>query len=73
MIQTEIDRAVARVTGENVGTIIRRGFSIADPAQPDYDPEPGEVELEAMIADSDGGEDLVRASPDQAQLKVSIA
>ena len=73
MIQTEIDRAVARVTGEDPRTISRRGFSIADPAQPDYDPEPGEVELEAMIAYSDGGEDLVRASPDQAQPKASSA
>jgi hypothetical protein len=60
MIQTEIDRAVARATGENVGTIARRGFSIADPAQADYDPEPGEADVEAMIVDSCGGQDRRR-------------
>jgi hypothetical protein len=73
MTQTEIDRAVARVTGENVGTIIRRGFSIADPAQPDYDPEPSEVDVEAMIVDSDGGQDRCRVLPHPAQPKASSA
>lgn len=31
MSQTEVNRAVARATGESVGTIQRLGFLIADP------------------------------------------
>jgi hypothetical protein len=40
MIQSHLDRAVARATGEAVSTIRRRGFSIADPARVLHDPEP---------------------------------
>jgi hypothetical protein len=40
MTQTRINRAVARATGESLQTIERRGFSIADPARANYDPEP---------------------------------
>ena len=40
MSQQEIDEAVASVTGEKVGTIRSRGFSIADPFDVAFDPEP---------------------------------
>jgi hypothetical protein len=40
MSQQEIDEAVASVTGEKVGVIKSRGFSIADPFDVAFDPEP---------------------------------
>lgn len=40
MGQLEIDRAVASVTGEKLGLIRGLGFSIADPLDVAYDPEP---------------------------------
>jgi hypothetical protein len=40
MSQHELDAAVARITGESVATIHHLGFSIADPIDSNYDPEP---------------------------------
>lgn len=40
MTQAELDRNVAGVTGETLREIRRRGFSIADPAETAFDPEP---------------------------------
>ena len=40
MNQSQLDRAVARATGENIHTIGQIGFSIADPESVHYDPEP---------------------------------
>ncbi|MAD80486.1 MAG: hypothetical protein QGG71_25290 [Pirellulaceae bacterium] len=40
MVQTELDRLVADATGEDVHDIHRRGFSLADPAETNFDPEP---------------------------------
>jgi hypothetical protein len=40
MTQAELNRQVARATGETVMEIGRRGFSIADPDEPCFDPEP---------------------------------
>lgn len=40
MNQSQLDRAVARATGESRDTIQRLGFSIADPQSVHYDPEP---------------------------------
>ena len=40
MTQNQLDRAVARATGESAATIRCLGFSIADPAAVDHDPEP---------------------------------
>ena len=40
MTQQEIDREVATATGESLTEIRQRGFGIADPWEPDYDPEP---------------------------------
>lgn len=42
MGQHEIDQAVASVTGEKLGLIQNLGFSIADPFDVAYDPEPRE-------------------------------
>ena len=40
MTQREIDRQVARATGESVAEIRHLGFGEADPLEVDYDPEP---------------------------------
>lgn len=40
MNQHEIDTAVALITGETVTEIRQLGFSLADPLEVDYDPEP---------------------------------
>ena len=40
MTQAEVNRAVARATGETVRTIARLGFGIADPLFVQHDPEP---------------------------------
>ena len=40
MHQRDLNRSVARSTGETVAEISRRGFSIADPQFLDFDPEP---------------------------------
>jgi hypothetical protein len=39
MSQKDIDQAVANATGENIGVIQNRGFSIADPFEVGVDPE----------------------------------
>ena len=40
MTQLQLDRAVAKATGESLREIRHRGFSIADPAVVAFDPEP---------------------------------
>ncbi len=37
MTQSQLDRAVARATGESLSTIIRRGFSIVYLVESDFD------------------------------------
>ena len=44
MTQCELDRAVARATGENLRVISRLGFSLADPIFVEHDPEPCDIE-----------------------------
>ncbi len=51
MKQSELNRAVAKATGENLRVISRLGFSLADPASVEHDPEPFDVE--DMIVDWD--------------------
>ena len=41
MKQADLDRVVARVTGETVSTIKRLGFGLADPDD-GFDPDPNE-------------------------------
>lgn len=40
MTQYQLNCAVAKATGENIGTINDMGFSIADPKHVRFDPEP---------------------------------
>jgi hypothetical protein len=40
MTQSQLDRAVARATGESLRTIANRGFSIVSPGTLRHDPEP---------------------------------
>ncbi len=40
MTQQQLDRLVADATGENLRAIRRRGFSIANPVDVNFDPEP---------------------------------
>ena len=40
MTQQELDRQVALATGDSLCEIRRLGFSIADPMDVDFDPEP---------------------------------
>ena len=44
MTQRELNRSVARATGEDVCMIASLGFSVADPAVVEHDPEPAVVE-----------------------------
>ena len=44
MTQQELNREVARATGESVGAIDRFGFSLADPLDADFDPEPCDLD-----------------------------
>ena len=57
MTQRQLNRAVAKATGESVGTIHQMGFSVADPRQVCHDPEPsdpGDIrEIEDRIVDWD--------------------
>lgn len=43
MTQQELDRQVARATGEPLCGIRQRGFGVADPLDVRFDPEPSEV------------------------------
>ena len=40
MTQHQLDREVATTLGEDIREVSRRGFSIADPADVYFDPEP---------------------------------
>jgi len=43
MTQRDINSAVALTTGESLSEIRRRGFSIADPMEVRFDPEPDQL------------------------------
>jgi hypothetical protein len=43
MTQQQINRAVAQRTGEDINEIRRRGFTIADPHETAFDPEPNDL------------------------------
>ncbi|QDV19502.1 hypothetical protein Pan153_41680 [Gimesia panareensis] len=40
MTQQDLDQAVAMATGEDVRAIRQRGFSLANPLEVNFDPEP---------------------------------
>ena len=60
MTQMQLEQLVAEATGEDVRSIRQRGFSVADPFEVDFDPEPDnlppqmidldELELERNLA-----------------------
>ncbi len=52
MTQAEVNRAVARATGETVRTIAQLGFGIADQDVVDHDPEPCDVEDKSLDWDT---------------------
>jgi hypothetical protein len=43
MTQYDLDRAVAHSTGETIREIHRRGFTLADPLDVNFDPEPNDL------------------------------
>ena len=43
MTQQQLDREVARATGETLNEIRHLGFSIAEPREFHFDPEPAEL------------------------------
>lgn len=49
MTQAELDRAVARTTGESLATIRQLGFGVADPLDICFDPEPSENNLPCVV------------------------
>ena len=40
MTQTQLEQLVAKATGEDIRAIRHLGFSVADPLEVDFDPEP---------------------------------
>jgi len=51
MTQNELNQLVADATGEDIAEVQHRGFSLADPAEIDFDPEP--FDLPPQIIDWD--------------------
>ncbi len=43
MTQNQLDREVASALGEDLQEVRRRGFSLADPLDVDFDPEPNDL------------------------------
>ncbi len=52
MTQNDLNRAVARATGETVCTVANRGFGIADPDIVTFDPEPSDIESKTVDWDA---------------------
>ena len=48
MTQSELNRAVAAATGESPRTVSDLGFSIADPDEVDFDPEPYDLKPQTV-------------------------
>ncbi len=63
MTQAELNRAVAQATGETVTTIRQLGFGIADPDDVFHDPQPCDLDIEAIDWDAYGAERYVPAFP----------
>ena len=51
MTQRQLDEAVAQRLGESVSAVQRLGFSVADPFDVNFDPEP--YDLEPQVVDWD--------------------
>ena len=48
MTQQQLEREVADATGESLRTIRRRGFSVIDITQTDFDPEPNILPIQMV-------------------------
>lgn len=53
MTQQQLDREVADATGEDLSEIRSRGFSIADPNEVNFDPEPFDLPPQVVDWDAD--------------------
>ena len=71
MRQTDLNRSVARATGETVSTIARIGFIIADPSEPIDDPH--SEELGPLVIDWDSMHDQRNEADAQTQLDLLFA
>jgi hypothetical protein len=60
MNQSQLDHAVARATGETLGTVNRMGFSLADPETVRFDPEPSR--RPPLVVDGDESDARRRAA-----------
>lgn len=60
MTQRDLDTAVAMATGESLPEVRRHGFSIADPVDVHFDPEPCDLPPQWLDWDEVQGADLVR-------------
>ena len=63
MTQQELDAEVAMALGEDVSEIRRRGFSIADPAEANFDPEPDDLAPQWMNWDEYEADRCVTTMP----------
>jgi hypothetical protein len=70
MTQQQLDRAVAKATGESLCEIRHRGFSIADPADVAFDPEP--EDLPPQFIDWDDYQAVEPARPCRRRKSVSV-
>ena len=52
MTQNDVNRAVARATGETVRIIAQMGFSLAGPDGADWSPEPCDLEEKTLDWDA---------------------
>ena len=53
MNQNKLDREIARATGESLSTIRSLGFSVADPDNVSFDPEPEQLRCRPRILNWD--------------------
>ena len=51
MTQNQLNQLIADATGEDIGDIRQRGFSLADPLEVNFDPEP--CDLPPQVVDWD--------------------
>ena len=51
MTQNQLNRLIADATGEDIDDIRQRGFSLADPLEVNFDPEP--CDLPPQVVDWD--------------------
>jgi hypothetical protein len=58
MSGTELDREVAQATGEDLRTIRRRGFQLANPLVVCFDPEPDDLDIQVYDWDQQSARPL---------------